>query len=88
VTPHSNGSKASVPVELRVHAVGSIPNAGKGYLDNFARISESGGNDDAYETGGTWLVTPNFLSRLVALTNFVRLSLRKVAYVALGGTAM
>jgi hypothetical protein len=32
--------------------------------------------------------TPQFLSRLVALANFVRLSLRKAAYVALGGVVM
>ena len=31
--------------------------------------------------------TPDFLSSLVALANFVRLS-EKAAYVALGGTAM
>ena len=32
--------------------------------------------------------TPNSLSRLVALANFLRLSLRKAAYVALGGIVM
>jgi hypothetical protein len=36
--------------------VARIQNIRKDYLDNVARISESGGEDDAYETGGTWFV--------------------------------
>jgi hypothetical protein len=31
---------------------------------------------------------PDFLSRLVALANLIRLSLRKAAHVTLGGAAM
>jgi len=31
---------------------------------------------------------PDFLASVVALANFVRLSLQKAAYVALGGTTM
>ena len=62
----------------------NILDARKEYLDNVARISEGGGNEAACETGGTWLVNPNFLSRLVALTDIMRLSLRKAANVAVG----
>jgi hypothetical protein len=46
VTPHICGSKASVSAEVRRHAVANIPDVRKEYLDNVARIAESGGEDD------------------------------------------
>jgi hypothetical protein len=47
------GARRLFQPRLRVHAVTNIPDVRKEYLDNFARISERGGKDDAYETGGT-----------------------------------